>query len=318
MALDPVSASAAPQIAGAIRQAARSTGVSFEYLLTTAQLESSLNPAAQASTSSAKGLYQFIDQTWLATLKGAGAASGYGQYADAITRGADGRYSVADSTMRAAIMQLRSDPSASALMAGNFARANAQQLQAAIGRTPSDGELYIAHFLGPDGAAKMINAASAQPSASAASLFPQAAAANPSIFYDSAGRPRSVGAVYTKLTARFELARAMSFPSGSRATDNVATAAPVAPVAPTPDPAGVTQAFAAASVDQAPPAPVKSTSKSLFQSMFSDPARKAVTQTVASLWTPADSSNANTAAQPRNLFTDSAPNVGRLFGNGSS
>jgi soluble lytic murein transglycosylase-like protein len=69
MAVNPATASAAPQITGAIRQAAQSTGISFEYLLTTAKIESNFNPSAQASTSSAKGLYQFIDQTWLGTMK---------------------------------------------------------------------------------------------------------------------------------------------------------------------------------------------------------------------------------------------------------
>ena len=77
MAIDSVSANASSQVAGAIRNAAQSTGASFEYLLTTARIESNLNPAAQATTSSAKGLYQFIDQTWLATLKQAGPAHGY-------------------------------------------------------------------------------------------------------------------------------------------------------------------------------------------------------------------------------------------------
>jgi hypothetical protein len=68
MAVHPATASA-PQVTGAIRQAAQSTGISFEYLLTTAKIESNFNPTAQASTSSAKGLYQFIDQTWLGTMK---------------------------------------------------------------------------------------------------------------------------------------------------------------------------------------------------------------------------------------------------------
>ncbi|MGA6942726.1 MAG: transglycosylase SLT domain-containing protein [Pseudolabrys sp.] len=72
MAVHPATASA-PQVTGAIRQAAQSTGISFEYLLTTAKIESNFNPTAQASTSSAKGLYQFIDQTWLGTMKQDGA-----------------------------------------------------------------------------------------------------------------------------------------------------------------------------------------------------------------------------------------------------
>src|SRR6476619_1315600 len=105
MAIDSIS-SVVSQITGAIRQAAQSTGISFEYLLTTARIESNLNPAAQASTSSAKGLYQFIDQTWLGTMKQDGPALGFGRYADAISQGADGRYDVADPNMRAAIMKL--------------------------------------------------------------------------------------------------------------------------------------------------------------------------------------------------------------------
>src|SRR5262245_51901631 len=95
MAVNPAHASAAPQITGAIRQAAQSTGISFEYLLTTAKIESNLNPSAQASTWSANGLYQFIDQTWLGTMKQDGAALGRGRYADAITRAPDGHYEVA-------------------------------------------------------------------------------------------------------------------------------------------------------------------------------------------------------------------------------
>ncbi len=104
MAVDSIISSAVSQITGAIQKAAQSTGISFEYLLTTARMESGLNPAAQASTSSAKGLYQFIDQTWLGTMKQAGASLGYGRYADANTQGADGRYEVADSATRAEIM----------------------------------------------------------------------------------------------------------------------------------------------------------------------------------------------------------------------
>src|SRR5215510_16243908 len=76
MAVNPAAASTTSQVAGAFRQAAQSTGISFEYLLTTAKIESNFNPSAQASTSSAKGLYQFIDQTWLGTMKQDGAALG--------------------------------------------------------------------------------------------------------------------------------------------------------------------------------------------------------------------------------------------------
>src|SRR5689334_2132516 len=80
----------ASRMTGAIRDAARQTGAGFEYLLNTAIRESNLNPNAKAKTSSATGLFQFIDQTWLGTMKQSGASLGYSKYADAITRTADG------------------------------------------------------------------------------------------------------------------------------------------------------------------------------------------------------------------------------------
>src|SRR5262245_11833100 len=163
MAVNPATASAASQVTGAIRQAAQSTGISFEYLLTTAKIESNFNPSAQASTSSAKGLYQFIDQTWLGTMKQDGAALGLGRYADAIVRSRDGRYQVSDPAIRTAILQLRNDPKASAMLAGALTRNNATLVGSAIGRQPTNGELYIAHFLGADGAGKLINGASKHP-----------------------------------------------------------------------------------------------------------------------------------------------------------
>src|SRR6516162_3825190 len=100
------------RVTGAIKQAASSTGASFEYLLATAKMESDFNPSAGASTSSAKGLYQFIEQTWLGTVKEAGAQFGYGDYADAITKSASGTYSVSDPKARAAVLKLRDDPAA--------------------------------------------------------------------------------------------------------------------------------------------------------------------------------------------------------------
>src|ERR1700753_4063305 len=88
------------RVAGAIKQAASSSGTSFQYLLTTAKMESDFNPTAGASTSSAHGLFQFIDQTWLATFKEAGAQLGYSGYDDMISKSSDGTYSVADPDAR--------------------------------------------------------------------------------------------------------------------------------------------------------------------------------------------------------------------------
>ena len=134
MLVDPSNPTAGATVTGAIRQAAQATGTSFQYLLATAQVESGLNPQAGAATSSARGLFQFIDQTWLATIKQSGAALGYGQYAAAITKTASGHYEVADPVMRSAILKLRNDPTANATMAGAFTQSNAAVLAAKIGR----------------------------------------------------------------------------------------------------------------------------------------------------------------------------------------
>jgi hypothetical protein len=191
------------KVAGAIKQASNATGASFEYLVATAKMESNLDPSATASTSSAKGLYQFIDQTWLGTVKEAGAQFGYGNYADAISKSASGTYSVSDPKTRAAVLKLRDDPVASAAMAGVLTQSNSFTLTGKIGRRPTDGELYMAHFMGVNGAAKLISNAADNPNASGARLFPNAAAANRSIFYDRSGNARSVSEVYSVLTSRF-------------------------------------------------------------------------------------------------------------------
>jgi len=216
MNVDPTGTHAT--VTGAIRQAAQLTGASFKYLLATAQVESNLNPNAQVSTSSAKGLFQFIDQTWLATLKELGPSLGYGPYADAIARTPAGDYAVADPKMAKAVMNLRSDPNASALMAGAFTRANGDKLAARLGRDPTEGELYIAHFLGSLGAGRLISLADSRPQTPAATVFPNAARSNPSIFYDRQGQARTVSDVYRTLVARYQYARGASASMAALAT----------------------------------------------------------------------------------------------------
>jgi hypothetical protein len=186
----------------ALRAAAKATGIGFDYLVTTATRESSLNPMARARSSSASGLFQFIDSTWLATIKEHGAAHGFSREADAIRATPQG-YAVDDPAMRRRVMDLRFDPAANALMGAAYTQQNMSQLQGVLGRAPSAGELYIAHFLGAQGASKFILSTLRQPTALAADVFPQAAAANPSIFYER-GSKRSLGEVYAALVAQHQ------------------------------------------------------------------------------------------------------------------
>jgi hypothetical protein len=185
-------------VMGSIQRAAEATGVDFSYLVKTAKRESSLNPHAKAPTSSAAGLFQFIEQTWLGVLKSKGAKHGYGGFAEHITRGKDGRFHVA-ADMRKQVLGLRFNADANAVMAAEMTAGHAAYLKGRIGRDPTQGELYVAHFLGPDGAADLVTANANRPGASAAALFPAAARANPTIFYRK-GHALSVAEVTARLT----------------------------------------------------------------------------------------------------------------------
>jgi len=187
-------------VEAAIQRASSATGVDFGYLMGAARRESGYNPNAKAKTSSATGLFQFVDQTWLATLKQHGAKYGYARYADLIQKGPSGHYYVSGPEARATVMDLRLDPHASALMAGELAADHAAYLRGRVGREPTAGELYVAHVLGPQGSAKLIDAVRISPTASAPALFPDAAASNRGIFYRS-GRAATVTEVYANLTS---------------------------------------------------------------------------------------------------------------------
>ena len=99
----------------AIERASQATGVDFGFLMKTANRESGFNPTAKAGTSSAAGLFQFVEQTWLATLKAHGGKYGYGQYAALIGQNSDGRYYVQGDARRA-VMDLRFDAQAASLL----------------------------------------------------------------------------------------------------------------------------------------------------------------------------------------------------------
>src|SRR5881394_3201429 len=128
-----VAVSGADRVVAALQKAAAATGSDFHYLLGTAMRESSLKPNATSSSSSATGLFQFIDQTWLGLLKEHGAQHGLGNFAAAITKQADGHYH-ADDGAKQNILALRKDPEICAWMAGEYAKSTGSALRASLGR----------------------------------------------------------------------------------------------------------------------------------------------------------------------------------------
>ena len=194
---------AAP-VLDAVQSASARSGIDFDYLFDVARVESGYNPAARASTSSARGLYQFTKQTWLATLDRHGANHGLAWAADAIGRDASGRLSVADPALRQQIFDLRDDPAASSNMAAALTGDNRAYLESRIGRSAEPVDLYLAHFLGSGGAAKFLTALAANPDQPGASMMPEAAAANRSVFYDGDGSMRSLAEIRERFRAKLE------------------------------------------------------------------------------------------------------------------
>lgn len=191
-------------VQSAIQKASYKTGVDFSYLLGQAQVESSLRPDAKASTSSASGLYQFIDQSWLATVKKHGEKHGLGWAADAITQGPNGRYHVSDAATRSYVLKLRNNPEIASLMAAEHAADNKAAIEQTLGREAGGADLYMAHFLGIGGAKKFLSTLARNPGAAGAQLFPAAAACNRNIFFGEGGRMRSLGEIYDKFAAKLE------------------------------------------------------------------------------------------------------------------
>ncbi len=146
-------------ISNAIKKASQATGTDFSYLLKTAARESSFKQGAKAKTSSAAGLFQFIESTWLKTVKEVGDKFGLDKYTPHIFTTRSGQHYVPNDKLRREILQLRHNPEVSAMMAGAFTQQKSEFIASKIGRTPSPGELYIAHFLGPNGASELISLA---------------------------------------------------------------------------------------------------------------------------------------------------------------
>jgi len=171
-------------------RAAQVTGVDPAYMMALADKESSLLPDNKARTSSAEGLFQFIESTWLEVIRRYGPKHGYAAEAEAIQI-VQGRPVVSDGKQRETILNLRRDPYVSALMAGEMITTQRQILAGKVARDPSFAELYMAHFLGVQGASRFVELLSDKPGKSAPEAFPRAAKANRPLFFATKDSPRA-------------------------------------------------------------------------------------------------------------------------------
>ncbi len=123
------------QVASAVQAASASTGVDFAYLMTKAAVESSFDPEAKSPNSTATGLYQFTEATWLEMVQAHGHKHGLARQAVAITEGK------LTGDERREILDLRVDPKTSALMAAAYAGDNRAHLQSSVGGAVGETEL---------------------------------------------------------------------------------------------------------------------------------------------------------------------------------
>jgi hypothetical protein len=262
------------KVLNGVRQASRDTGVDFAYLMAQAAQESGFQANAAAPTSSAKGLYQFIDATWLQMMRDHGAKYGQGQLASQIQTGTSGIAYVNDPALRQRILDLRNDPRLSAALGAEFARGNKDQLEDALGRPATATDLYMAHFLGANGATQFLSAIDENGSRKAADLLPKAAAANPNVFYDASGHARTVQEIYQDFQNRIE-GKAQAFAhldagTAAPAPRNLGRAdqALVDPSLLGPDPKRIASLASIASIDDEPVSPASPYAKPTL-SLFS-------------------------------------------------
>lgn len=132
--------------------AAKVVGVDPGLLAGMAAQESGFQPGIRAKGSSATGLFQFLDGTWKQMLK---------QYGP--------KYNIPAGTPA-------TNGAANAILGAQYVKDNIEALRK-VTNNVQPGDAYLAHFLGLGGARKALQAGD---NASFASLFPQAARANPS------------------------------------------------------------------------------------------------------------------------------------------
>ena len=185
-------------------------------------------------------------------------------------------------------------------------------------------------------------------------MFPHAAAANRTIFYDASGRARSIGEVYGKLTRLFDSARDVAV--AQRGGIDGGSLAPISLAPPLPPPVRVGVApvkslpserpirTAAVAPPPVPPASIPTRPASIpppdtagvtqafaqaaeklppppparpsFQSMFTDRVNQPLAENVNTLWgVPTSGPPSQTqAVKVFDLFTDTKPNERKLLG----
>ena len=198
-------------VVAAIRLGSLRTGVEFPYLMELAAAESSFNPRASASTTSAAGLYQFKGDTWLEAVRRHGGKYGLQRYARRVEFVVDDDGTrqpvIHDPALRRQVLDLRYNPVLCALLAAENVRDGKRRLSGKLSRKPGRTDLYLTHFFGMAGALSFLKVLATNPDGIAGELFPGAARRNRNIFQRSNHTLRTVTEVYHLLGRKFNTSR---------------------------------------------------------------------------------------------------------------
>lgn len=198
--------------AGPIRMASDQSGADFTYMMKLAEAESSFVHNAKASTSSATGLYQFIEGTWSYMILNYGTKHGLGDFGAQVETYKDelGRDQarIPNPLIRQALLDMRSNPQIAALFSADFQDENKAKEACYIDGTVTRTDLYLAHFLGPSDAVWFITQMQKDAKQSAPDAFPEEANYNQSVFYETKRgaiiRDRSLQEVYDNFARKFQ------------------------------------------------------------------------------------------------------------------
>lgn len=139
-------------ITRALYRAHLKTGVDFRLLVLKAIIESDYGRFNVAANSSARGVFQYIEPTWLVLMHRYGKKAGYGHYADAITYSKKTKMASLSGTaryLRGEILALRHNPEAAAIIKAFQILEETDVIRGyKRGKSVTATDHYIAHMLG--------------------------------------------------------------------------------------------------------------------------------------------------------------------------